>query len=148
LPLVIAGSIAILVVVGAVMTHLVRTDLAPEKQSAVDACEAEYASSFPSGPGIIGGDIYAATEWADLQETLVRLGFASAEELSGEEKDVRDHQAETLTASGGDTMTLVWQLDDQSNAMCVADLQDGKVTNATIVPLVEPVASPSPSPTT
>lgn len=146
LPLIIAGSIAALVVVGAIVTHLVRTDLEPEKRAAVKACEAEYKEQNPDGPAIIGGDIYSAIEWADLDATLVRLGYAEDAELTGEQQDARDHEAESLVETGGDLMTIVWQLDDQSHTTCVAQVQDGTVTSTTITDLVEPATSPSPSP--
>lgn len=147
LPLIIAGSIAGLVIVGAVVTHLVRADLAPEKEAAVAACEAAYDEQFPDGPGIIGGDIYSATEWQALNETMVRLGYADDAELTGEEADARDHEAAGLVADGKDVMTVVWQRDDQSHATCIAELEDGAVTSATIVELVTPGTSPSPSAT-
>jgi len=136
----------VLVVVGAIVTHLVRTDLAPEKQAAVEACEAQYKSQHPEGPAIIGGDIYSATEWVELDATMVRLGYAEDVELTGEQQDARDHEAASLVATGGDTMTIVWQLDDQSHTVCVAQVQDGTVTGTTITALVEPATSPAPSP--
>jgi hypothetical protein len=146
LPLVVAGSIAVLVVGGAIVTHLVRTDLAPEKQAAVAACEAEYKAQFPQGPAIIGGDIYSATEWSDLDATFVRLGYSEEQELTGEEISARDHAAQELVAAGADEMTIVWQLDDQSHATCVATMEGDTVTSATVTELAELGTSPSPSP--
>jgi hypothetical protein len=144
---VVAGSIAGLVVVGAVVTHLVRADLAPEKEAAVTACEAAYSERFAEGPGIVGGDIYSSTEWPALEDTMVRLGYGEAEELSGEEADARDREAADLVASGEDVMVIVWQRDDQSHATCTAAMRDGAVTDIEIMELVAPGASPSPSPT-
>jgi hypothetical protein len=43
-------------------------------------------------------------------------------------------------------MTVVWQLNDESHAQCVAEMQDGKVTSVTVTSLVEPTTSPSPTP--
>jgi len=146
LPFVIAASVAVLVVAGAIITHLVRADLSPEKQAAADACEAELKSSYPDGPGITGGDIYSATEWSALDARMVSLGLQAEQTLTGEQSDARDHEAETLVASGGDQMTVVWQLNDESHAKCVADMQDGKVTSVTVSALAEPSTSPSPSP--
>jgi hypothetical protein len=146
MPLVIAGSIAVLVVAGAVITHLVRADLSPEKQAAADACEAQYKAEFPDGPGIVGGDIYAATEWRDLDARLVSLGAQQEQSLTGEQADARDNQADALVAAGGEEMTVVWQLDDQSHAQCVAQLQAGAVTSVTVSELATPDATPSPTP--
>ena len=151
LPLVIAGSLALLIVVGAIATHVLRTDLTPEKRAAADACEAEYEAQFPDGPGIVGGDIYAATQWQEVDDTMVRLGYLTEEEaaVTGEVADARDHEAESLAAAGTQTMTVVWQRDDESHAQCVAQMQDGSVTSTTITELVEPAntaeASASPS---
>jgi len=145
LPLIIAGSIGGLVIVGAIVTHLVRTDLSPEKELAATTCEAAYEDLFPEGPGIIGGDIYSATEWQPLEDTMVRLGYAEDEELSGEEIDARDHEAAQLVDSGKDVMTVVWQRDDQSHATCVAELDDGAVTSTTVTELVTSDTSASPS---
>lgn len=144
--MIIAGSVAGLVIVGAIVTHLVRADLAPEKETAVAACEAAYKEQFPEGPGIIGGDIYSATEWQALNDTMVRLGHAEEAELSGEEADARDHEAADLVAAGRDVMTVVWQRDDQSNAVCVAELEDGAVTSTTVTELVTSDDANSPSP--
>jgi hypothetical protein len=147
LPFIIAGSLAGLVIVGAVVTHLVRADLAPEKEEAVAACEAAYADQFPEGPGIIGGDIYSATEWEGLRATMIRLGYEDDAELTGEESDSRDHAAADLVAAGADEMTIVWQRDDQSHATCLAELENGAVTSTTITELVtSDEASPSPKP--
>ena len=146
LPFIIAASVAGLVVVGAIITHLVRADLSPEKQAAADACEAEYKSEHPSGPGITGGDIYSATEWRELDARMVGLGLQQEQTLTGEQSDARDHEAEALVASGGDQMTVVWQLDDESHAQCVADMASGKVTSVTVTGLATPSPSPSPSP--
>lgn len=148
LPIIIAGSLALLVVVGAVVTHLVRTDLEPAKRAAADACEAEYEAQFPDGPGIVGGDIYAATEWEALDATMVQLGYLTQAQAAatGEQADARDHEAQTLAAAGTETMTVVWQRDDQSHAQCVATVEDGTVTSTVVTELVEPATSASPSP--
>jgi hypothetical protein len=146
LPLIIAGCVALLVVVGALIAHAVRSDLSPEKQAAVTACEAEYKTENPDGPGITGGDIYAATEWQDLDARMVSLGLAEEQTLTGEQTDARNREAEDLVAAGGEKMTVIWQLNDESHAQCVADLQDGKVTSVTLTSLVEPTTSATPSP--
>ena len=148
MPFIIAGSLALFVVIGAITTHLLRTDLTPEKRTAADACEAAYEEQFADGPGIVGGDIYASTEWQALDETMVRLGYATEEQVahSGEQADARDHAAEDLVAGGTETMTAVWQRDDGSHAQCVAQMQDGIVTSTTISELVQPATSASPSP--
>lgn len=146
LPVIIAGCVALLVIVGALIAHAVRADLSPEKQAAADACEAEYKAQHPKGPGITGGDIFAATEWQELDARMVSLGVAQEQTLTGEQQDARDREAEDLVASGGEKMTVVWQLNDESHAQCVAEMQDGKVTSVTVTSLVEPTTSPSPSP--
>ena len=147
MPLVIAGSVALLVVVGAIVVHLVRADLSPQKRAAADACEAAYETQFPTGPGIIGGDIYAASEWRLLSETMVRLGYLSAEqaEVTGEVADARDNEAAALATAGQDQMTVVWQRDDQSHATCVANVSGETVVSTTVTELAAP-ATPSPSP--
>ncbi|MGC4173863.1 hypothetical protein [Demequina sp.] len=146
LPLIIAGSIAVLVVLGATITHLLRADLSPEKQAAADACEAQYHAQNADGPGITGGDIYSATEWEALDARMVSLDLADEQTLTGEQADARDSEAAALVSAGGDQMTVIWQLDDQSHAQCVADLQGGKVTTVTVTSLAAPATSPSPSP--
>ena len=150
MPLIVAGSLALLIVVGAIATHLLRTDLTPEKRTAADTCETAYKDQFPDGPGIVGGDIYASTEWRALDETMVELGYITEEQaaVTGEVADSRDHEAESLAADGTETMTVVWQRNDESHAQCVAQMQDGTVTSTTITELVVPAnsASPSPSP--
>ena len=137
---------ALLVIVGAIVTHLVRSDLAPEKRAAVNACEAQYAKQFPTGPGITGGDVYSATEWQALDSRLVSLGLAPQHDLTGEQIDARDAEAAALVESGKDTMTIVWQLNDETHAQCVAELNGTTVTTASVSTLVEPAGS-SPSPT-
>jgi hypothetical protein len=146
LPFTIAAAVALLVVGGAIITHLVRADLSPEKQAAADACEAEYKESHPDGPGITGGDIYSATEWRESDARMVALGLQQEQTPTGEQADARDHEAAALVASGGDQMTVVWQLDDGSHAQCVADLAGGKVTTVSVTALAEPATSPSPTP--
>ena len=148
MPLIIAGSIATLIVIVAVVTHEARADLSPEKQAAAASCESAYEAKFPDGPGIVGGDIYAATEWRETNAAMVKLGYLTKEEatLSGEEADAKNHEADALVASGGEQMTVLWQRDDQSHAQCIADMQGGKVTSTVITELVAPAASPSPSP--
>ena len=137
---------ALLVILGAIVTHLVRSDLAPEKRAAVDACEAQYAKQFPTGPGITGGDVYSATEWQALDARLVSLGLQPHQDLTGEQIDARNTEAAGLVASGKDTMTIVWQLNDETHAQCIAELNGTTVTTASVSTLVEPVG-PTPSPT-
>ena len=147
LPFIIAGSVAVLVVFGALVAHALRADLSPEKQAAADACEAEYKAEYADGPGITGGDIYSATEWQARDARLVSLGLAEEEDLTGEQSDARDREAETLVAGGGDEMTVIWQMDDESHVKCVSEMQDGKVTSTTVATLAEPSPSATPSPT-
>ena len=148
-PLIIAGSVALLVVVGAIVVHLLRSDLSPQKRAAADACEAQYEAQLPNGPGIIGGDIYAASEWRLLSDTMVRLGYLSEKqaEVTGEMADARDNAAAALATAGEDEFTVVWQRDDQSHATCVAHTEGVSVVSVTVTELAEPqTASPSPSP--
>ena len=150
MPLIIAGSIALLVIVGALTVHFVRADLSPQKRAAADACEAQYKTQFPGGPGIIGGDIYAASEWKALSETMVRLGYLSDKqaEVTGEQADALDSAAAALASAGKDELTVVWQRDDQSHATCVAKVTGESVDSVTVSELVEPAnTSPSPTPT-
>ncbi len=146
LPLIIAGSLALLVVTGAVVSHLVRADLSPQKQAAADACDAQYKKQFPDGPGISGGDIYSATEWRDLEATLVRLGVTAEQSLTGEQSDARDVEASKLVTAGNDSMTIVWQRDDESHAQCVAEMKGDTVTLVTVTGLATPNASATPTP--
>lgn len=139
---------AILVVVGATVTHLLRADLTPQKQAAADACEAQYKKQFPDGAGITGGDIYSAQEWQDLDTRLVSLGLAENESLTGEQIDARDDEAAELVSAGGERMTVIWQLNDESHAQCVAELQGEKVTSVTVTELAQTASTPSPTPTT
>ena len=146
LPLIIAGSLALLVVAGVIVSHLVRVDLSPQKRAAADACDAQYAKQFPDGPGISGGDIYSSTEWRDLDATLVRLGVTAARSLTGEQSEVRDTEAAALVSAGGDTMTIVWQRDDESHAQCVAEMKGDTVALVKVTGLATPNASPTPTP--
>jgi len=146
LPLIIAGSVALLVIAGAIITHMVRADLSPQKRAAVDACEAQYTQQFPKGPGITGGDVYSATEWSALDARLVALGLQPQQHLTGEQIDARNDEAAALVASGADRMTIVWQLNDETHAQCIAELKGTTVTTASVSSLVEPVG-PTPSPT-
>jgi len=147
MPLIIAGVIAVLVVGGAITTHLIRADLSPQKRAAADVCESHYKSEFPNGPGIIGGDVYSASEWRDLDAALVRLGAARETTLTGEEASAKDDAVAVLVSGGGDTMTVIWQRNDESHAQCVATLKGDSVTAVTISQLEtsDPSASPSPS---
>ena len=81
---------------------------------------------------------------------LKLFAFEEQAAVTGEVADTRDHEAESLAAGGTETMTVVWQRDDESHAQCVALMQDGTVTSTTITELVEPAntaeASVSPSP--
>ena len=149
LPLIIAGSIAALVVGGVVVVHLLRADLAPEKQAAVTACETQFKTDHPKGPGFVGGDIYSAAEWQLLLDRMVALGYLTEQQatLTGEQADARDDEAAALVVAGGDTMTVVWQLDDQSHATCAAKMQDGKVTSVEVIELTKPGVAPTPTPT-
>lgn len=145
MPLVIAGTIALLVVGGAIITHLVRSDLSPEKRAAADSCEVQYAKQFPKGPGIVGGDIYSAAEWRDLDAALVKLGAAEEQTLTGEEADAKDDEVAALVSGGGDTMTVVWQRDDESHATCVAQMHGDSVTSVVVSELDTSAASPAPA---
>ena len=147
MPLIVAGTIAVLVVVGAITTHLIRSDLSPQKRAAADACESHYKSEFPDGPGIVGGDVYSASEWRDLDAALVRLGATRAATLTGEQISAKDDAVAVLVSGGGDTMTVIWQRNDESHAQCVADLKGDAVTHVTISQLEtsDPSASPTPS---
>lgn len=149
LPLIIAGSIAAIVILGAITVHLLRSDLSPQKQAAANACEAEYKVQFPQGPGIVGGDIYAASEWRLLSETMVRLGYLSEQQaaVTGEVADSRDNAAAALATTGEDLMTVVWQRDDQSHATCIASTKGETVVSVTVTELAESTGSPSASPT-
>ena len=145
IPLIVAGVIAVLVVGGAIVSHLVRSDLSPEKRTAADACEAQYKVENPSGPGIIGGDIYSASEWRELDAALVRLGAQPEQTLTGEESDAKDDEVAALVSAGGDSMTVIWQRDDESHATCVADMQGVSVTSVKISQLETAEVSPTPS---
>jgi len=146
MPLILAASIALLVVAGAVITHFARADLSPEKQAAAKACEAEYKNQFPKGPGLVGGDIYSAAEWEGLNAALVRLGAVAERTLTGEEASAQDDAAAALISKGEDTMTLLWQRDDQTHAQCVAEMRNGSVTLVTVTTLATPEASATPTP--
>jgi hypothetical protein len=146
MPLILAASLALLVVVGAVVTHFMRADLSPEKQAAAKACEAEYKSQFPDGPGLVGGDIYSAAEWQDLNAALVRLGAIVEQTLTGEQISAKNDAAAAVISNGGDTMTLLWQRDDRTNAQCVAEMRGGSVTLVTVTTLATPDASATPTP--
>ena len=146
MPLVIAGTIAVLVVGGAITTHLLRADLTPQKRAAADACEAHYKQEFADGPGIVGGDVYSASEWRELEAALVRLGAAQEQTLTGEQASAMDDKAAVLVSGGGDTMTVLWQMDDESHEQCVAEMKGDTVALVTISPLETSEASPSASP--
>jgi len=150
MPLLIAVTVAVLAVVALLVLNAMRSDLAPAKQSAADACEAAYETQVPDGPAIVAGEIFAAGEWRELNELLASLGYLprADAEVSGEVASVRDDEAAALAASGQDVMTIVWQLDDQSHATCVA-----KVAGDSVVPpvtvtaeLAKPGIEPSPTP--
>lgn len=152
LPLAIAAGITILVVVGAIVGHALRTQLGPDKQAAVTACEQAYqargtADSRP--PGIVGGDVFAANEWRDLDSTLKSLGFlpASEQKLTGEQQSAKDDEAAALISAGKQRITIVWQLDDESHAECVANLAGTTVVPPVKISSFEVAAAPSPSPT-
>ena len=146
IPLIVAGVIAVLVVGGAMLSHLVRSDLTPEKRSAADACEAQYKVKYPSGPGIVGGDIYSASEWRELDAALVRLGAQPEQTLTGEQADAKDDEVAALVSGGGDTMTVIWQRDDESHAKCMAEMKGGSVTLVTITQLDTSDVSAAPTP--
>lgn len=155
LPLAIAGGVALLVVVGAIVGHALRTELGPDKQAAVAACEAAYAARGTADsrpPGIVGGDVFAANEWRGLHATLDSLGYLADSErnLTGEQKSAQDDAADALITAGKQRITIVWQLDDESHAQCVANLANGAVVPpvqiSTLAVPQSPSTSPSPSP--
>jgi hypothetical protein len=140
LPLVIALAAAVVVIVALLVMHALRADLAPARQAAADACEVAYTREFPNGPGITAGEVYAATEWRDVTDTLVGLGYLTddqAKAVTGEQAAVRDDEAAALAVAGLDRMTVVWQLDDQTHAYCLVTTQgdDAVLPVTTVGPL-------------
>lgn len=150
-PFLVAVTVAVLAVAALLIINALRSDLEPAKREAAEACEAAYEAQAPSGPGIVAGEIFAASEWRELAELLHSLGFLpdGDAEVSGEVASARDDQAAALAASGQDVMTIVWQFADQSQGMCVAQIANGAVAPPVdvTVSLGEPGVTPSPEPT-
>ena len=151
LPLLIAGGITVLVIVGAIVGHALRTQLGPDKQAAVTACEQAYQARGTTDsrpPGILGGDVFAANEWRDLDSTLKNLGYLPDSELNltGEQQSAKDDAADVLITAGKQRITIVWQLDDESHAQCVANLANGVVVPPVQISMLQVAATSSPSP--
>ena len=151
LPLAVAGGITVLVIVGAIVGHALRTQLGPDKQAAVTACEQAYqerGTADARPPGIVGGNVFAANEWRDLDSTLKSLGDLpdSERNLTGEQQSAKDDEAAALISAGNQRITIVWQLDDESHAECVANLTGGAVVPPVQISTLE-VAGASSSPT-
>lgn len=152
LPLAIAGGVTVLVIVGAIIGHAVRTELGPDKQAAIAACTQAYdarGTTDARPPGIIGGDVFAANEWRGLNSTLGNLGYLpdSERNLTGEQQSTKNDAADALITAGKQRITIVWQLDDESHAECVANLANGAVVPPVQISMLSPAAGASPSPT-
>lgn len=151
MPFVAAVAIAVIAVGALLIINALRSGLEPAKREAAAACEAAYEAQVPSGPRIVAGEIFAASEWRELSELLASLGFLpdADAEVSDEVASVLDDEAAALATSGQDVMTIVWQLGDQSQAMCVAHMSNGAVVPPVDITasLSEPGTEPSPAPT-
>jgi len=127
MPLAAAAAVTVTVVGALVIISSLRSGLEPAKRTAAEACEAAYAEQVPDGPAIVAGEIYAADEWREVDQKMVELGYAEEGNVSDEVAEARDSEAAMLAAAGQDVMTIVWQLDDQTHGLCVANVKDAVV---------------------
>jgi len=132
LPLAIAGAIAVVVVVGAIVVSNLRAGMGPAKTDAVRACEEAYAASATEGepqPAIVAGDVFAAAEWRGLWDFLEEQGVVG--EPSDEQAAALDEAAAARASEGRDVVTVVWWLDSDEHLQCTVEVAGDVALDAT-----------------
>ncbi|WP_062297668.1 hypothetical protein [Demequina maris] len=139
MPLVIAASVALLVVVGAFVAASLRSGMSAGRSDAVRACEAAYEASAEDGEvpaRIVAGDVYGSAEWRDLRDFLEQQGLleSAGVEVDGSEADA---SAAALAEQGRDHVTVVWWLDSEEHLACEVDVEGDRALDdtAVLVPL-------------
>ncbi|WP_062312139.1 hypothetical protein [Demequina rhizosphaerae] len=135
LPLVVAASIAALVVIGAFVASSLRSGMSAGRSDAVRACEEAYEASAEDGevlPRIVAGDVYGSAEWRDLRDFLEAQGLleSAGVEVDGSEADA---SAAALAEQGRDHVTVVWWLDSEEHLACEVDVEGDSALDGTAV---------------
>ncbi|WP_062386453.1 hypothetical protein [Demequina iriomotensis] len=135
MPLVIALSVAVVVVIGAFVAAGLRSGLSAPKASAVEACEAAYGASGEGGEQarIVGGDVYGSAEWRDLRAFLVGQGVVDDGDVPDAEAAARESEASDLAAAGHDRVTVVWWLDSEQHLACTVEVEGDVALDGTVV---------------
>ncbi|SEJ21667.1 hypothetical protein [Demequina mangrovi] len=135
LPLVVALSIAAVMVIGAFVAAGLRSGMSAAKAAGVEACEAAYAATGEGGQpaAIVGGDVYGAGEWRDLRELLLEQGVIDDADVPTDDAEARDAEAASLASAGTDRITVVWWLDSDAHLACTVDVTGETADVETVV---------------
>lgn len=126
-PLVAAGVIGVIVIVGAVVTFALGGGPDESEAAVIAACEAEYAES--AGPAIVAGEIYDPTQWRDHYSIVEANADVATplDDLPAEVSDAWQTRADVYEDTGIGSMVIVWRLEDDSYAQCTVPVADGTV---------------------
>lgn len=136
-PIAVAATVALLVVIGAVVVSNLRQGYSAGEADAVRACEDAYGRQAATGeaqPSIQAGDVYTAADWRDYYELLRQQGALDTPvaDLPDEEVAALDDAAAALAAAGRDHVTVVWWLSTEEHLVCEVDVEGDRAVAETV----------------
>ncbi len=145
-PIAVAGGIALVVVIGAVVVSNLRQGYSAAEVSAVAVCEDAYGARAAAGepqPTIQAGDVYRASAWRDYYGLLRQQGVLDTpvQDLPSDQVQALDGEAAALAAAGADHIAVVWWLATEEHLVCEVDV-NGDVADPTTVNL-HPLSVPT-----
>ena len=126
-PLVAAGGVAALALVGAVGWSVFAGGPSDLEAAAIEACEGAYVGT--GGPAIVGGEAYETDEFADYYAVVETHGEVPVplEDVPQQTRDQWEAAAAEYQETGDGSVVVVWRLEDDAYLQCALPVVDGAV---------------------